>query len=223
MKVPNIGFPQGTHPTTYEFFGWVRSVLNEGRYQLRVINSAPTWTTNDGEILAVDDDSGKSLYLFVTDTWYSVPLTTAGTGGTVPTGGVIPFAGPTTALPNGWALCNGAAASRTTYASLFSVIGTAFGSGDGSTTFNLPDLRGYFVRGAGTNGDGVASDTFGAKQADELKSHTHTSEFYGGALGAPFTGPFISQYSTPANQNTLATGGTETRPRNIAMLACIKT
>lgn len=64
--------------------------------------------------------------------------------------GTINAYGGTTA-PEGWLLCQGQALSRTDYADLFSVIGTNFGSGDGSTTFNIPDLRGEFLRGAGTN------------------------------------------------------------------------
>ena len=63
----------------------------------------------------------------------------------LPTGSVIPFAGKT--APTGWRMCQGQAVSRTTYAQLFSVIGTTFGSGDGSTTFNLPDLRGRVAVG----------------------------------------------------------------------------
>lgn len=66
-----------------------------------------------------------------------------------PVGSISAFGG--SAAPSGWLLCQGQAVSRTTYAELFSVIGTAFGSGDGSTTFNIPDLRGEFLRGAGTN------------------------------------------------------------------------
>lgn len=63
----------------------------------------------------------------------------------MPTGSVIPYAGKS--APDGWLLCDGAAVSRTTYADLFAVIGTTFGSGDGSTTFNLPDLRGRVAVG----------------------------------------------------------------------------
>ena len=55
----------------------------------------------------------------------------------VPTGGIVEYAGTT--APNGWLLCDGSAISRTTYADLFEVIGTIFGEGDGSTTFNLPN------------------------------------------------------------------------------------
>lgn len=62
-----------------------------------------------------------------------------------PTGTVFPFAGTT--APNGWLLCNGSAISRTVYSQLFAVLGSANGSGDGSTTFNIPDYRGRFLRG----------------------------------------------------------------------------
>lgn len=70
----------------------------------------------------------------------------------VPAGSIIPFAGPATSVPAGWMLCDGSAISRSTYANLYNVIGVAWGTGDGSTTFNLPDLRGMFLRGvAGTD------------------------------------------------------------------------
>lgn len=58
---------------------------------------------------------------------------------------------PSSTIPDGFLLCNGSAVSRTTYANLFSKIGTTFGSGDGSTTFNVPDLRDRYIIGANTN------------------------------------------------------------------------
>ena len=74
-------------------------------------------------------------------------------GGTLwadcPVGTINAYGGIT--APDGWLLCQGQALSRTDYADLFAVIGTSFGSGDGSTTFNAPDFRGEFLRGAGTN------------------------------------------------------------------------
>ena len=70
----------------------------------------------------------------------------------MPAGVIIPFAG--SSIPAGYLLCNGAVVSRTTYAKLFKVIGTTYGAGDGSTTFNLPDLRDRFLEGAGTNAIG---------------------------------------------------------------------
>jgi microcystin-dependent protein len=77
----------------------------------------------------------------------------------VPTGAFIPFGG--TSIPTGFLLCNGQAVSRTTYADLYTAIGTAYGNGDGSTTFNVPDLRGTFLRGhmdvSTVSGSGSAS------------------------------------------------------------------
>lgn len=77
---------------------------------------------------------------------YILPVATT----IVPTGSLSAFAG--TAAPNGWLVCDGAAVSRTTYAALFAIIGTTWGAGDGSTTFNLPDLRGRALVGRDPTG-----------------------------------------------------------------------
>jgi len=82
----------------------------------------------------------------------------------IPTGMVVPFFGTT--IPSGYLIANGSAVSRTLYANLFAVIGTKYGTGDGSTTFNLPDLTNRFVR-YGTTAQ------VGTKVAESLKSHTH--------------------------------------------------
>ena len=138
----------------------------------------------------------------------------------LPAGAIMAFA--MNGAPTGWLAANGSAVSRTTYSALWTALGTTsspYGQGDGSTTFNLPDLRGYFVRGSGTNSDGTASGTFGAKQADAFKAHTHTVDnivLVGGYQGS---GSGLVGRS-PANSGS--TGGTETRPKNIAMLYCIK-
>jgi microcystin-dependent protein len=142
----------------------------------------------------------------------------------VPSGAVMAFA--MNGAPTGWLAANGSAVSRTTYSALWTALGTTsspYGQGDGSTTFNLPDLRGYFVRGSGTNSDGTESGTFGAKQSDEIKSHTHTTGQTG--TGTTQDAPLSSgvRYVTGIGATvTGATGGTETRPKNIAMLYCIK-
>lgn len=124
-----------------------------------------------------------------------------------------------TAVPTGFLKENGAAISRTTYAALFAIIGTTFGVGDGSTTFNLPDSRGEFFRGL-DDGRGVDSGrALGTAQGDEFKSHTHTTgiqmltskEGFGGGNGA-----------FPGTVATSATGGSETRPRNVTKLALIR-
>jgi len=77
--------------------------------------------------------------------------------------------------PAGWLKCNGAAISRTTFAALFSRLSTAYGAGDGSTTFNLPDMRGLFPRGW-DDGRGIdAGRSFGTFQDMLLQTHTHTA------------------------------------------------
>lgn len=91
--------------------------------------------------------------------------------GMVPSGAVLYFSGRT--APAGWLKANGAAVSRTAYAALFAAIGTTYGAGDGRSTFNLPDLRGEFLRGWD---DGRGVDTgrvFGSAQAHALQSHQH--------------------------------------------------
>jgi len=144
----------------------------------------------------------------------------------IPSGALQVFA--MSVAPTGWLKSDGSAVSRTTYADLFTAIGTTFGSGDGSTTFNLPDLRGEFVRGWD---DGRGVDTgrgFGTSQTDEFKSHTHTGTNPGGTTWLSRYAEYGGNWPTEKVGNTRtgstdATGGTETRPRNIALLYCIKT
>lgn len=125
---------------------------------------------------------------------------------------------PFSSAPAGWLKANGAAVSRATYGALFLAIGTTFGAGDGATTFNLPDDRGEFWRCA-DDGRGVDSGrAVNSTQADDFKSHSHGHYFYAG-VGACAAGAGTGSQSW--NQ-TGATGGTETRPRNRAYLACIK-
>ncbi|MDE2040723.1 MAG: tail fiber protein [Elusimicrobia bacterium] len=138
-----------------------------------------------------------------------------------PTGAVVLFA--MSSAPSGFLACNGAAVSRSTYAALFAAIGTTFGSGDGSTTFNLPDLRGEFVRGW-DNGRGIdAGRAFGSEQLDAIGSHTHSITAGGGSSGPRSYISVDTDLSDPQPKTTGATGGSETRPRNVALLYCIKT
>lgn len=106
-----------------------------------------------------------------------------------PAGTIVPFAGAT--APEGWALCDGSTVSRSTYASLYLALGDAWGEGDGSTTFHLPDLRGRFLRGvddptgvdpagrdpdAGSRGvsnsGGNSGDAVGSVQDDAIRNIT---------------------------------------------------
>jgi len=161
----------------------------------------------------------------------------------IPSGAVMPFA--MTAAPIGWLVCDGAAVSRTTYANLFAAISTQYGIGNNSTTFNLPDLRGYFVRGTGTNSDSTTSGAFGVKQAatvvpmgDPSKSYkvvvslwnnvddssaTMRSLLNGEPASVNETSLKIIGYNPgtidPVQANAMSM---TTRPANIAMLYCIK-
>jgi phage-related tail fiber protein len=143
--------------------------------------------------------------------------------------GTVVFSARSSA-PSGWIAANGAALSRTAYATLFAAIGTAFGAGDGSTTFNVPDLRGEFVRGW-DNGRGVdAGRVFGSAQVDLFKSHTHTWTTPWGTNSPQGKSPqaVVQLGPVPTNNQEIisgsnaSTGGTETRPRNVALLAYIK-
>ncbi len=157
----------------------------------------------------------------------------AASGG-VPEGSIIWHAASTP--PTGYLKANGAAISRSTYATLFAVIGTTYGGGDGSSTFNVPDLRGQFARGW-DDGRGIDNGrAFGSEQTDAMQGHRHNTTLDGnyfkndGILGPGSNGwsdqPSGGQTKTgdPTTDGSNGTPRTaaETRPRNIALLACIK-
>lgn len=152
------------------------------------------------------------------DIWYDTSGLTPDSGATL-AGTVIYYAA--SSAPTGYLKANGASLSTTTYATLFAAIGYTFG-GSGSS-FTLPDLRGQFIRSWAD--DGTTYDvgrTFGLTQADDFKSHSHTAPTTNGESGN-FEVPNQSNgYNYLFGAPTDVTGGTETRPRNIALLACIK-
>lgn len=163
----------------------------------------------------------------------------------MPTGSVINFAG--TSAPYGYLSCDGTAYSRSTYAALYAAIGTTWGAGNGTTTFNVPDLRGMFLRGTGTNATGSSSGavgpSVGAYAADTYLNHSHTATSTdsghthtigstgpngAGGGGLPGFGTSTTVTTNTGNANittTVAastTGGTETKPKNYGVLYCIK-
>lgn len=188
---PTNGNPQTATPASEPGEWWFHMVTEEIRAVIAAAGLTPDHAT-------------------VTQLAAAIPLMA------VPAGTVIHVA--KNSAPAGYLKANGAAVSRTTYAALFAAIGTTFGAGDGSTTFNLPDLRGEFVRGWDDGRGADSGRSFGSWQADEFESHTHD---YNGtdlvAVGGNTT-PVYANYSG----ETSATGGSETRPRNVALLACIK-
>lgn len=149
-------------------------------------------------------------------------------GQRVPPGAIQQFA--MTTVPTGWLKCNGQAVSRTGYAALFAAIGTAWGAGDGSTTFGVPDLRGEFLRGW-DDGRGVdAGRAFGSAQGDQIKTHTHQIN---ANVGGTATADNQVVVAVGAQGDELVSSdfvlapaagvGAETRPRNVAIQWCIRT
>jgi microcystin-dependent protein len=105
-----------------------------------------------------------------------------GASGGSPVGTVVPYAGST--APPGWLVADGSAVSRSTYSELFAAIGTTYGAGDGSTTFNLPDLRGRVVVSVGSNGDVSAlGESDGAVEPQRSPSHTHIIPAHSHGIG----------------------------------------
>ena len=155
----------------------------------------------------------------------------------------------TATVPTGWLEENGAAISRSTYSALFAVLGTTFGVGDGSSTFNLPDARGEFIRGwahgsandpdraARTNrGDGTTGDVVGSKQLDQFQGHIFSVRGNNNAGGPAQDANIIFHIAGSAlnNPNSVTTGaqsdgtngtprtGLETRVRNTNRMIIIK-
>jgi|GEM_PF-2964644 len=138
--------------------------------------------------------------------------------------------------PSGWLECNGQAISRTEYSRLFSKIGTIYGAGDGVSTFNIPDLRGQFLRGWDNNRNIDIGRTFGSNQQDAFQGHYHTltGNNPAGAIKDASTDTFAGykacSYSPVASvTNPISDGvngtpriASETRPTNVAILFCIK-
>jgi len=159
----------------------------------------------------------------------------------VPVGTIIAYSAETP--PPGYLECDGTSLSRADYSRLFAAIGTAFGEGDGSTTFHLPDLRGQFLRGwshsspLGFDPDrnarfrlypgGASGDHVGSLQPQEFQAHTHAVNSAGlwiGGLGSDGWSPVVgSFYKDPAFfGSTTVSGGSETRPWNVAVMYAIK-
>lgn len=89
-----------------------------------------------------------------------------------PIGSIIAYTVSTS--PLGWLICDGTAVNRNTYAALFNIIGTTFGSGDNANTFNLPNYKGAFLRGTGTNGN-YSGPNLNTSQYHATQTHSHTA------------------------------------------------
>jgi hypothetical protein len=174
-----------------------------------------------------------------------------GIGDATPSAVVQAYMG--TVAPAGWLLCDGSAVSRTTYAALFGVIGISCGQGDGSTTFNIPDLRGQFLRGVdggvgrdpdtgartAMNTGGNTGDNVGSVQADATgvngllltdPGHQHTLPYVplpgassSGGVALPSYLGGVADKALSATTGITLSGDNETRPTNAYVSWIIKT
>lgn len=226
-ETPSIGYPTAGNPgggtsATKPGPWWYHMVTEEVRNVILAAGLTP-----DHEDLSQLSAAIQSLIDF----------------GRLPVGSVVYVA--ESSAPSGYLKANGAAVSRTSYAELFAAIGTTFGIGDGATTFNLPDLRGEFIRGL-DGGRGVdPGRTLGSWQKGTLvcwNTGTDATAYSLSTTVAGTTGiaeigadayntsdhPNISlrnasstaSVALPGSDSTCYSG--EARPRNVALLACIK-
>ncbi len=162
-------------------------------------------------ILGSQTVNGEGELVYTDENDRDVVLTRLG-GIALPSGSVLPFAGAIANVPTGFIFCNGAAINRTTYAALFAAIGTIHGIGDGSTTFNLPDLRDVSIMGSKQDSSGTPkTNVSGALTQDggaathtltsaQMPAHTHT---YTTAVGSG-----ISNIQGSSQGSSTVTGST---------------
>lgn len=170
----------------------------------------------------------------------------------VPVGMIMPFAGPAENIPYGWLLCDGAAISRTEYAELYNAIGVCWGMGDNSTTFNIPDLRGMFLRGVSgdsghdpdanerivlTDNGGNSGNNVGSYQGDAIRNieawwgsgDKRNNSPYGGAVykrNETFKSTAWDSDSSPSlwgfDASRVVPVGKDNRPKNVYVTYIIK-
>lgn len=214
VKLPSLALTATTNP----------SPLTSHVAGMLIYNTATTGTVPSNVVPGLYTNDGTQWILLQTPTSSNFD---------VPAGSV--FYRASSIVPIGYLECNGAPVSRTAYATLFSIIGTTYGVGDGSTTFNLPDLRGEFVRGWDHSKGTDASRVIGTLQNHSIQNHEHdlptntspagsgraamTDDTGVNTLGNAFlqTGRYYSYANGPSGNYS-----TETRPRNVALMPIIK-
>jgi len=242
----------GFSSTNGQTFYFVAGATNTGALTLSVNSGSPISVvkpTPTGTAMLTGNEvvTGSVIGVTYYSTTGQFQLVTNNTNASAPAGQVATYA--MNSCPTGWIPADGSAVSRSTYSVLFSNIGTTWGIGNGSTTFNVPDLRGVFVRGTGTNATGSSTgavgQAVGTYAADTYLNHSHTatstdaghvhtfSSFGTGNIagaGSSYTLP--NSYSTGSTGSSTAvitttvavstTGSTETKPKNYGVLYCIK-
>ena len=178
--------------------------MAEVKFKRKSTSEVQNLPIEDGSFI-VDYESGSAYIDYLTD---RIQISGGGdtpTGGTPEKIGVIKLFSGSTA-PDGWMICDGSAISRTTYSTLFSLIGTTYGSGDGSTTFNIPNLKGKTV--VGIDEDDTDFDTLG--ETGGSKTHQHNTSLFSkdvnGAGGDVMINWNGSQYGLDRSGTTVASG-----------------
>lgn len=229
-----------------KFYGYI----NGSTLIPALTTTAPTWSTDkQGWYDATEVHRYyMNAYKDGSGNWTGKSIIQSKMNTDLPSGSIVMYGG--SVAPGGWLLCDGSAISRTAYSGLFGRIGTTFGVGDGSTTFNLPDFGGIFPRGAGTNtqlsdsSSTAFAATLGTYQDDAMQKITGSvSDFRGtgyvdvasgvfsltdlgnqavwaGGTATATSIDFDSNDST--SPNTARTDDAETRPANLAINFIIK-
>ena len=226
MSPNGMGTPTSLNTTAKQIVGAINEVLASLNAYKTATNASITGLTNSKA--PTDHSSTATTYGTGTSTKYGHVKLSDATNGTegesggvaatpaavatvqaavdalntalaLPAGVTVPYAGAT--APTGWLLCNGQAVSRTSYSRLFAAIGTTYGAGDGSTTFNVPDLRECNPVGIGKRASGVTNHnelTLGGFQDDQYQQHSHDVNGNTGSTQPTFTGTAHSHSFTPS-------------------------
>ena len=179
-----------------------------------VANDVATLTASVGALSDEVDSNAAAASGAVAVVQGNVDALSLAVAALIQPGFVISHAGALAADPAGWFICDGRALNTADHPALFNAIGYTWGGA--GATFNLPGTADDFIRGAGPG------RAVGTREADELRSHTHL--FYASENSSDSTAPDVERVSgwRAAGYNTSATGGAETRPRNVAMFFLIK-
>lgn len=191
-------------------------------------------TFNEGDVIYASEINENF------DALYDKVNEIIGSMNSLPAGTIVPFGGDIDKVPEGWLLCDGTSYNQGDYADLFNIISTNFGS-DSASTFNVPDLRGMFLRGsdntAGYDPDassrialktgGNTGDVVGSYQDDVVQDHTHSYKYY--LHGTMITNNDSETWAMAASKTTANTGNitngrasSETRPKNVNVNYIIK-